>query len=352
MSIGQRSQMVCPKPDAIGHDKWQLFEQVCIARKHHGVSDRDLSVLHALLTFHPNRYLQDDTQMTVFPSNKTLSTRAHGMAESTLRRHLAALVRAGLIERQNSPNGKRYAKRGAGGVIRHAYGFNLGPLVQRAVDIAQAAQMTQEHEQHLRDLRDEILILRWEIEQSAQAANNHDLVAQMTGIKRVLRRKLDGATLAQMHGTLREIHGAVIQSEPPETEKTSATNAQNERHNQSSDKDISEEKTETPSLSQITTAVPDLKTYFGNEISTWDRLFQASGTLSAMIGVTKQTWAEAIHVMGPKQAAIAVVCILQRGAEIKSPGAYLRRLVQKASLGDFTVGPMVNALLNQRTVNS
>jgi replication initiation protein RepC len=52
--------------------------------------------------------------------------RAHGIAGTTLRRHLAALVDAGLIERRDSPNGKRYAHRGRGGEIEAAYRLQSG----------------------------------------------------------------------------------------------------------------------------------------------------------------------------------------------------------------------------------
>ena len=47
-----------------------------------------------------------------FPSNNKLRSRAYGMSEPTLRRHLASLVKAGLLIRRDSPNGKRYARRG------------------------------------------------------------------------------------------------------------------------------------------------------------------------------------------------------------------------------------------------
>ncbi|MGZ2845964.1 plasmid replication protein RepC, partial [Pseudomonas aeruginosa] len=73
---------------------------------------------------------EDD--LVVFPSNQQLALRAHGMPASTLRRHLAALVDAGLIIRRDSPNGKRYARKGRGGEIELAFGFELSPLVVRA----------------------------------------------------------------------------------------------------------------------------------------------------------------------------------------------------------------------------
>jgi len=113
-------------------DKWSLFGDLRTARHGFGVTDRDLSVRYALLTFPPPKTLEDGAALVVFPSNASLSDRAHGMAESTLRRHLAALVGAGLIWRQDSPNGKRYARRDAGGSLAQAFGFDLRPLLVRA----------------------------------------------------------------------------------------------------------------------------------------------------------------------------------------------------------------------------
>ena len=100
-------------PDRVVH-KWRVFRTICTARPMLGVSERALSVLNALLTFHPETTLTGEA-LTVFPSNEQLSLRAHGMPASTLRRHLAVLVDAGLVIRRDSPNGKRYARKGRGG---------------------------------------------------------------------------------------------------------------------------------------------------------------------------------------------------------------------------------------------
>src|SRR3984885_5543219 len=62
------------------------------------------------------------------------------MPASTLRRQLAALVDAGLIVRRDSPNGKRYARKGRGGEIKLAFGFDLAPLVVRAEEFEGMAQ--------------------------------------------------------------------------------------------------------------------------------------------------------------------------------------------------------------------
>ena len=121
-------------------DKWKLFRSVCEARALIGVSDRALVVLNALLTFYPQAELSEANGLVVFPSNVQLSLRAHGMAPATLRRHLSALVEAGLIFRKDSPNGKRYARRSRGGEGGEAFGFSLSPLVVQAAEIDAMAE--------------------------------------------------------------------------------------------------------------------------------------------------------------------------------------------------------------------
>ncbi|MGX1379184.1 DNA-binding MarR family transcriptional regulator [Bradyrhizobium japonicum] len=98
-------------PEKVVH-KWRIYQAICLARPKLGVSERSLSVLNALLTFHPQTALTGEDDLIVFPSNVQLSLRAHGMPISTLKRHLAALVDAGLIVRRDSPNGKRYVRKG------------------------------------------------------------------------------------------------------------------------------------------------------------------------------------------------------------------------------------------------
>ena len=117
-------------PEKVVH-KWKIFHAICTARPRLGVSERALTVLDALLSFHPETALTGEDDLIVFPSNHQLTLRAHGMPASTLRRHLAVLVDAGLIVRRDSPNGKRYARKGAGGDIELAFGFDLSPLVVR-----------------------------------------------------------------------------------------------------------------------------------------------------------------------------------------------------------------------------
>src|ERR1700721_585583 len=126
-------------PDKVVH-KWQVFRAICTARPKLGVSERALAVLNALLSFHPETTLAGEEELIVFPSNQQLCLRTHGMPASTLRRLLAVLVDSGLIVRRDSPNGKRYARKGRGGEIKLAFGFDLAPLVVRAEEFERLAE--------------------------------------------------------------------------------------------------------------------------------------------------------------------------------------------------------------------
>jgi replication initiation protein RepC len=126
-------------PDKVVH-KWKVFNALCTARPRIGVSERARAVLNALISFYPETTLTGEDNLIVFPSNEQLCLRTHGMPASTLRRQLAALVNAGLIVRRDSPNGKRYARKGRGGEIKLAFGFDLAPLVVRADEFERMAQ--------------------------------------------------------------------------------------------------------------------------------------------------------------------------------------------------------------------
>jgi len=121
-------------------DKWKLLDALTQASDHYGLNHRTLSVLRALLGFHPDRMIGAQPLSTiVFPANKTLSARLGGMPESTLRRHLAALIGAGIVSRHDSANRKRFA-RGRAGSTAVAFGFDLSAFARQAAQIEANAQ--------------------------------------------------------------------------------------------------------------------------------------------------------------------------------------------------------------------
>ena len=67
-----------------------------------------------------------------------------------------------------------------------------------------------------------------------------------------------------------------------------------------------------------------------------------------IIGISPSAWEEAQSAMGEVYAAVVLACILQKGATINSAGGYIRELSRKAQAGEFSIGPMLMALLSGR----
>lgn len=359
-------------------DKWAVLRDLTAARAAYGVSDRDLAVLAALLSFHPHTRLADDDALIVFPSNAALSERAHGMADSTLRRHLSALVRAGLLVRHDSPNGKRYALRDGHGGVRMAFGLDLRPLLVRAEEIVARATAARAAETERKRLRERAVIALRDAAALAEWGNvTERFVDAFPPLRRALRRRLEGealAALAEDAETLREqVRKSLIVSQ--ESEKSSGNDGDFGRHQHNSKTDTYEsepcyEKREAEAearevsddaqeagttgkeiaipLGLVTKAAPDIVPYAAaGEIRNWRDLFAAAETVRPMMGISPDAWAQAQKLMGPEVAAIVLACILQNVVRIRSPGGYLRALSNKAAEAQFSPGPMVMALLRR-----
>lgn len=333
----------CP---AAAADKWAILRDLGTARRAFDVSDRDLMVLQALLSFLPSPDLSADGPTIVFPSNTTLADRVHGMPESTLRRHIAALVAAGLLLRHDSPNGKRYARRDASGQIARAFGFDLRPLLVRRAEIAAAATQARAEAETIRCLREEIALhLRDAIRLLPDEAE------RCLAIQRQLRRKLPLIQLRELHRQTVDMSAQAQTLVPPPTEISSGFDNQNERHIQDSNKPLSdsEKSAETIAVQTVLTTCPSVRDYSTDAITTWQQLVAVAALICPMMGITQETWRHALHRMGAMNAAATVICILERFDQISRPGAYLRALAKKDR---FSAIPMLSALGKLTAVNS
>ena len=102
-------------------------------------------------------------------------------------------------------------------------------------------------------------------------------------------------------------------------------------------------------LHLVIAGCPSLKTFYRGDIRHWHQLFDAACHVRPAMGISASAWEEAQRFMGPEQASIVVVAMLERFADIRSPGGYLRALTSKAAAGEFSCGPMVMALMSRRT---
>jgi replication initiation protein RepC len=366
-------------------DKWKVFRDACEARSLLGVQDRALAVLDALLTFHPVQELSQDRAMVVFPSNAQLSVRAHGIAGTTLRRHLAALVEAGLIIRRDSPNGKRYARKDRAGEIESAFGFDLSPLHARAAELAMLAQQVADERARFRRVKEELSICRRDVRKLISAAVDEGADGDWMAIEEIYigicARVPRSPTVEQLFDILDEmelLRGEILNRlEAQENSKKTDTNDdQIGRHIQNSKSDSihelepssEKEQGEKPAenalpkrepipiknfpLGMVLRACPEITMYGpGGAIGSWRDMMAAAVVVRSMLGVSPSAYQAACETMGPENAATAIACILERGGHINSPGGYLRDLTRKAEKGEFSLGPMLMALLRANGSN-
>src|SRR3984885_10197983 len=351
-------------PDKVVH-KWHIFRAICTARPKLGVSERALAVLNALLSFHPETTLTGDDELIVFPSNEQLCLRTHGMPASTLRRLLAVLVDAGLIVRRDSPNGKRYARKGRGGEIKRAFGFDLAPLVVRADEFERLAEEIEAEARAVRLAKGGITLCRRDIAKMVATGIEENVPTERAGqgpaswqkVHAVFRGLVEGISRT---ARLEELEAAaeVLSSLADDilnlleiqvkTTNTSANESQNERHIQNSNPnsliDLEPSLQEgraaraepnlpltAPSekaypLGMVLDACPDIGDYAKGGIANWRDFLATAAVVRPMLGISPSAWEEAQTVMGEAEAAVVVACLLQRSSMIQSAGGYLREL--------------------------
>lgn len=379
-------------------DKWKLFRNLCEARQSLGLSDRALVVLNALLTFYPQTELKEERGLVVFPSNAQLSLRAHGMAPATLRRHLSALVEAGLIFRKDSPNGKRYLRKTRAGENGEAFGFSLAPLLVRSTELEALANQAKTERLQLKLLKERVTLLRRNIAKLVELGmeelpqldwNSH--YGRFRMVIEGLSRRSTAPDLELAIDGLECIEAEILSllENKVNSQKTSANESHFERHKHNSNtqpklefepgsENRPEEKSEPDwrsaeisagvnlraisgvpervntqigqdmkpvPLGLVRQACPEIEAYATNGITTWSDLMGAAVMVRSMLGVSPSAYEEACDILGQENAAVVVACILERAAQITSAGGYLRSLTDRAFKGEFSVWPMLLAQL-------
>ena len=373
-------------------NKYEVLKHLTTAREVYDLSDRDLSILQGLLSFHQGKTLEGDDGLIVYPSNRSLCERLQGMPEPTLRRRLARLVGAGIIVRRDSPNGKRYAS--GFGADKVAFGFDLTPLVTRSEEFRDAAEAVRQAAERLKRLRESVSLMRRDLAGLAEygarvmptEADWDKFAAMALSAARDLRRRLGAEELGALADVLREaLEQARDVLEPADSMEMIANDARFERHIQNSNTNSYESEQsimkmpcngDTVQESEGTGTEPEdghekegdkplpwpsmplplvlgccreIQLYADSErpIRHWYQLVKAADTVVPMMGISPSAWEEAKARMGPAEAAVVVAAMLERIKEIRSPGGYLRALTAKAAAGRFSSGPMVMALMRR-----
>lgn len=345
---------------------WEVLDALAACRAKFGLTSASITVLRALLSFLPKTHDQRSDPFLVWPSNEALAKRADGMDERTLRRHLARLSDASLIERRGSPNGKRFALRYKSAVVA-AYGFTLSPLFARKSEILETAEAMR-LESEMRDIeRAHILDLLHQLGTQRFHSGKPKLSDESDReIRRQLRRSIQANELVNIKKSLAEL----VEPYAPDIVVVSASNSQNDRHHQKTDKEslesvgerqkepsvITGSKAEAPpkpcvddlTLEDCLEATSESAAFSPEPVRTWRDLIKLGETLAPMIGIGSELMDHVRRAMGPLAASLSVLCVVQRSDKINRPGAYLRALALKADAGEFSLNSLVRSAKRSR----
>lgn len=291
----------------------------------------------------------------VFASNATLVMRRNGISDRTLRRHLADLVEAGMLLRIDSPNGKRYSKRDPenGSVLR--FGLDLSPLFasfERLQRLAKEQACLATRTAYLRTK------LRVSIHRGEAAGS---VCATLSDARRALRRKL---TIAELEGWLELVPQAAKaemdnhHESDPKLPEMSASNGQNVRHHQKSEKELIEgnagssqytasEPANAITLHSLAEACPQAADLLPVEMQSNRDVMAHAKRLAPMIGIDDASYqaAEARH--GPFGAALTVWGMLEMLDGIAQPGAYFRSLTSGSRAANFHPLVLIDRLISR-----
>jgi len=330
---------------------WKVFRSLVEARVHFGVSSQALATLRALVSF-----LREGEGQVVYASNRTISSRAEGLSERTIRRHVGSLVAAGLVQRNDSANGKRFRINCPDGPAE-AFGIDLSPLVKRAGEIAEAAASLARERQRITFYRKRLSRLIYDLGCAAGQ------LEEAEAYRPALRRKLSSTQLEQLCNELTARLAEHQQvSEKPEipplpssftSPVLSANDSQSVRHKINSEHEIpdSEETREDGSeshdasglLRKIQRACPNSMAYASAPPSSWAALESHAWTLAGWCGIGQDLIAGAVKRRGREQTALTVLLVAERLEKIRNLPAYFNSVTVGKKAADFNPVKLLEA---------
>lgn len=286
----------------------------------------------------------------VFASNLTLSSRRNGVSDRTLRRHAAVLQEAGLLQRKDSANGKRFTRYDPDAGQALHFGFDLSPLFDRLAEITALALRARQMSEQIAYLKSKIRAqLRVLLQADPTDARGLELL-------RRLRGKLTVEALSDLSQALPQaVHEAAEdRPEPPApAQALSASDGQNVRHHQKSKKEITEEETtarentgaeEALTLAELVTACPEAASFSLRRIESFADVVSHAQRLAPMIGIDQATYGQAVRSIGAVPSALTVWAMVQCHAQIRNIGAYFRAITSGARRQDFDAVRLVRRL--------
>ena len=373
-----------------------------------GLKSQDLLLLDTFGAVTQSQDWEQGRRPIVWASNHFLMQQT-GFSLATLRRHVRRLCEVGVISMKDSPNGKRWGRRDADGVIVEAYGFDLGPMAARAEEFEALYAHLQAERALCATLRNAITVTRRMIRAKIEKALEAGLRGPWTNLQAAFRELLESLPArSERAGGLESYldrirafsasvetsfemafdwpaetdvtQASVVEDRPQETRNMIPTSLKNEAHilttnepnpvtsnrfetkhaagdvpkegktepderSEGIDLDISWSTHGTKRSSDIDIPLlmascphfAEMARSTQGFMRDWNDVHRAAAALRPMVGISEDAWSVANKVLGPAVAAASIALILDKSTdgEVKSPGGYLRGLVERAQIGEL-----------------
>ncbi|TCS57254.1 replication initiation protein RepC [Primorskyibacter sedentarius] len=202
--------------ERVGVPKSRAFVAVKRVGANIGLKASDMMLLDTLGAFTQVQDWEEGRRPIVWASNAYLMEQT-GFSLSALKRHARRLAEIGVLAFKDSPNGKRWGRRDADGVIVEAYGFDLSPLSARVDEFEAMYAHLQAERELCQRLKRQITVVRRMIRARIEAAVSGALRgpwSQLTSmfeslLARLPRRNTASEGLAQLLGFFKELQERV-----------------------------------------------------------------------------------------------------------------------------------------------
>ena len=324
----------------------------------------------------------------VWPSNAELAD-CLGLELSRLKELIREAIDAGLLIARDHGTRKRFGKRGEGGRIIFAFGFDLSPLAERMPAFQLAAAEHQARKEEGRELRREISRLRAAILGltefgSGGVVPGQDWPALATEARELAapaRTERDPCRLAPIAVSLQRLHaqaGAAIaafrsvENHPTEPENRphyTPTNQLNIGKPIASDAKPANEGSgggkiapRLPAPDQAVSALrgfpmtptvalqiaPAFRGLVPSARPTWVEVSEAAYVVRSHLGISQHAYGQACQVLGRSEAATAIAAISAKhdAGLVRSPGGLLRYMVDAHQAGTLRLDRTLFGLLD------
>ena len=373
-----------------------------------GLKSQDMLLLDTFGAITQTQDWEQGRRPIVWASNHFLMEQT-GFSLATLRRHVRRLYEVGVISMKDSPNGKRWGRRDADGVIVEAYGFDLSPMAARTEEFEALYHQMQAERAHCTTLRNAITVTRRMIRAKIEKALEnglrgpwgelHETFEELleslpkrsakamrlesyfdriksfqTSVEHAFEMSFDCSAISNKSQQLSSCHNT------KKSKNMTPTSLENDTHILTTNKPISVNSNQAESLSSadVTAMDTEIERVEASEnvdlsinwsthtnsrnskidvpmlmascphfaemargsqdyLENWNDVHRAAAALRPIVGISEGGWNIANKVLGPQRAAASIALILDKSsdAEIKSPGGYLRGMIEKAQIGEL-----------------